>query len=154
MRGATRILWVIGAAFLNRAQHGARKKRLRGTFIPPHSNATSMKKQFILGLIGGICGVLIAVYVIASAVNSEQTLSGVQTALFSSLGLMGAAIANKETRFAGWMLIFAAVFITLSVPIAGSLNLLFLYMPAVIILSIAGVLCFMEPEEIPEGEPE
>lgn len=113
-----------------------------------------MKKQFILGLIGGTAGILIAAYVILSAVSSEQTLSGVQTALFSSLGLMGAAIANKQTRFAGWMLVFAAVFITLSVPIAGSLNLLFLYMPAVVILGIAGVLCFLEPEEIPEGEPE
>lgn len=113
-----------------------------------------MKKQFILGLIGGICGILIAAYVIFSAVSSVQILSGVQTALFSSLGLMGAAIANKETRFAGWMLVFAAVFITLSVPIAGSLNLLFLYMPAVVILGIAGVLCFLEPEEIREEEPE
>ncbi|MCK9631865.1 MAG: hypothetical protein M0R30_09495 [Methanoregula sp.] len=112
-----------------------------------------MKKQFILGLIGGLLGILTAVFVIISAVGNEQTLSGVQTALFSSLALMGAAIANKETRFAGWMLIFAAVFITLSVPLAGSLNLLFLYMPAVIILGIAGVLCFMEP--IPEPvEPE
>jgi len=113
-----------------------------------------MKKQFILGLAGGILGVLIAVYVIFSAVSSEQTLSGVQTALFSSLGLMGAAIANKETRFAGWMLLLAAVFITLSVPVAGSLNLLFLYMPAVIILAIAALLCFMEPKEIRAEEPE
>jgi hypothetical protein len=112
-----------------------------------------MKKQFILGLIGGVLGILTAVFVILSAVSNDQTLSGVQTALFSSLALMGAAIANKETRFAGWMLIFAAVFITLSVPLAGSLNLLFLYMPAVIILGIAAVLCFMEP--IPEPvEPE
>ena len=85
-----------------------------------------MKKQFILGLIGGVLGILTAVFVIVSAVSNDQTLSGVQTALFSSLALMGAAIANKETRFAGWMLIFAAVFITLSVPLAGSLNLLFL----------------------------
>jgi hypothetical protein len=108
-----------------------------------------MKKQFILGLAGGILGVLTAIYVIVSAVSSDQTLSGVQAALFSSLGLMGAAIANKETRFAGWMLIFAGVFITLSVPITGTLTLLFLYMPAVIFLGIAGVLCFMEPEEEP-----
>ncbi|MDD4137228.1 MAG: hypothetical protein PHT99_04945 [Methanoregula sp.] len=106
-----------------------------------------MKKQFILGAIGGFLGILAAVFVIVSAASNDQTLSGVQTALFSSLGLMGAAIANKETRFAGWMLIFAAVFITLSVPLAGSMNLLFLYMPAVIILGIAGVFCFMEPED-------
>jgi hypothetical protein len=124
------------------------------TFIRPRIHATAMKKQFILGLIGGLAGILIAIYVIISAVSSEQTLSGVQTALFSSLGLMGAAIANKETRFAGWMLILAAVFITLSVPIAGSLNLLFLYMPAIIILAIAAVLCFMEPEEVMSAEPE
>jgi hypothetical protein len=107
-----------------------------------------MKKQFILGLAGGILGILSAVFVLVSAAGNDQTLSGVQTALFSSLGLMGAVIANKETRFAGWMLILSAVFITLSVPVAGSLNLLFLYMPAIIILGIAAVLCFMEPEEI------
>jgi amino acid transporter len=117
------------------------------TFILIRTDSKTMKKQFILGLVGGFLGILTAVYVILSAVSTDQTLSGVQTALFSSLGLMGAVIANKETRFAGWMLIFAAVFITLSVPIAGSLNLLFLYMPAVIIIGIAGVLCFMEPEE-------
>ena len=106
-----------------------------------------MKKQFILGLIGGLLGILTAIFVIVSAVSNDQTLSGVQAALFSSLGLMGAAIANKETRFAGWMLILSAVFITLSVPVAGSMNMLFLYMPAVIFLGIAAVLCFMEPEE-------
>ncbi len=106
-----------------------------------------MKKQFFLGLAGGILGVLTAIYVILSAVSNDQTLSGVQAALFSSLGLMGAVIANKETRFAGWMLILSAVFITLSVPVAGSLNMLFLYMPAVVVLGIAAVLCFMEPEK-------
>jgi hypothetical protein len=106
-----------------------------------------MKKQFILGLIGGILGILTALYVILSAVSSDQTLSGVQAALFSSLGLMGAVIANKETRFAGWMLILAAVFITLSVPVSGSMNMLFLYMPAVVVLGISAVLCFMEPDE-------
>ena len=107
-----------------------------------------MKKQFVLGLVGGVLGIITAIYVLLFAVSNDQTLSGVQTALFSSLALMGAAIANKETRFAGWMLILAAVFITLSVPLAGSLNLLFLYMPAVIILAIAAILCFMEPEEV------
>lgn len=142
------------AAFLKKKQDPPRIFSGMTTFIPVRINATHMKKQFILGLVGGICGILTAVYVILSAVSSDQTLSGVQTALFSSLGLMGAAIANKETRFAGWMLVFAAVFITLSVPVAGSLNLLFLYMPAVIILGIAGVLCFMEPVEIPQEEPE
>ena len=106
-----------------------------------------MKKQFILGLLGGTLGILTAIYVILSAVNNDQTLSGAQAALFSSLGLMGAVIANKETRFAGWMLILSAVFITLSVPISGSLNMLFLYMPAVVVLGIAAVLCFMEPDE-------
>lgn len=106
-----------------------------------------MKKQFYLGLAGGLLGIVAAVFVILNAVQSDQTLSGVQTALFSSLGLMGAVIANKETRFAGWMLILSAVFITLSVPLAGSLNMLFLYMPAVIFLGIAAVLCFMEPGE-------
>jgi hypothetical protein len=118
------------------------------TFIRRRIHRKPMKKQFILGLIGGLLGILTAVFVIVSAVSNDQTLSGVQAALFSSLGLMGAAIANKETRFAGWMLILAAVFITLSVPVAGSMNMLFLYMPAVIFLGIAAVLCFMEPEEV------
>ena len=111
-----------------------------------------MKKQFIFGVIGSVIGILTALFVILSATSHDVTLSGVQTALFSSLGLMGAAIANKETRFAGWMLLFSAVFITLSVPLAGTLNLLFLYLPAVIILGISAVLCFMEPEEARPAE--
>jgi len=107
-----------------------------------------MKKQFILGLIGGFLGLGTAIFVILSANNSsEMILSGVQAALFSSLALMGAAIANKETRFAGTMLIFSAVFITLSVPIANTLSLLYLYTPTIVILGIAGVLCYMEPAE-------
>jgi len=104
-----------------------------------------MKKEFLLGLAGGFAGILTAIFVILTSTTSDVTLSGVQAALFSCLGLMGAAIANKETRFAGYMLIFAAVFITLSIPIAGSLTLLSLYMPAVVLLGVAGVLCFMEP---------
>lgn len=74
-----------------------------------------------------------------------MTLSGVQAALFSSLGLMGAAIANSETRFAGWMLLSSAVWILLSVPLAGH-DLITWYLPGVILLGIAAVLCFMEPE--------
>jgi hypothetical protein len=105
-----------------------------------------MKKQFMLGLVGAILGIITAVFVILSATSSDQTLSGVQAALFSSMGLMGAAIANKETRFAGWMLLLSAVFITLSVPVAGTFKLLFLYMPTVVILGITAILCFMEPE--------
>ncbi|MFA4876277.1 MAG: hypothetical protein WC586_02615 [Methanoregula sp.] len=110
-----------------------------------------MKKQFILGLLGGVLGILTAGYVIATATRSDVLLSGVQGALFSSLGLMGAAIASKDTRFAGWMLLFAAIFITLSVPIAGTLTLLYFYLPAILILAIAGVLCFME-KPVVEGE--
>jgi hypothetical protein len=117
------------------------------TFIHRRIIRKPMKKQFILGLVGSTLGILTAIFVILSATGSDQTLSGVQAALFSSLGLMGAAIANKETRFAGWMLLLSAVFITLSVPVAGTLNLLFLYMPAVVILGITAILCFMEPEE-------
>nr|WP_320160592.1 hypothetical protein [uncultured Methanoregula sp.] len=112
-----------------------------------------MKKQFGLGLLGGFLGILTALYVIFTATRNDVLLSGVQGALFSCLGLMGAAIASKDTRFAGWMLMFAAIFITLSVPIAGSLNLLFMYLPAVLILAIAGILCFMEkPVAVEEGE--
>jgi len=103
-----------------------------------------MKKPFLLGLIGGFLGILTAVYVIVTSTTSDVTLSGVQAALFSSLGLMGAVIANKETRFAGYMLIFSAVFITLSIPIAGSLSLFTIYLPAVLIFGIASVLCFLE----------
>jgi len=114
-----------------------------------------MKKQFVLGLAGGFLGIITALYVIATATGNDVLLSGVQGALFSSLGLMGAAIASRDTRFAGWMLVFAAVFIILSVPIAGSLVLLYMYLPAVLILAIAGILCFLEPAaEVVEGEEE
>lgn len=108
-----------------------------------------MKKEFVLGLIGGFLGLATAVFVILSASTNEMILSGVQAALFSSLGLMGAAIAKKETRFAGYMLICSAVFLTLTVPIANTLSLLYLYLPTVACLGIAGTLCFMEQVEDP-----
>jgi uncharacterized membrane protein len=106
-----------------------------------------MRKQFILGLAGGLLGLFTALFVIISATSNDMTLSGVQAALFSSLGLMGAAIAKKETKFAGYMLICSAVFITLTVPIANTLSLLYLYLPTVVTLGVAGTLCFMEPAE-------
>jgi uncharacterized membrane protein len=117
------------------------------TFIRPKALPTCMKKQFIIGLTGGFLGLATALFVILSASSNDMTLSGVQAALFSSLGLMGAAIAQKETRFAGYMLICSAVFITLTVPIANTLSLLYLYLPTVACLGIAGTLCFMEPEK-------
>jgi len=122
-------------------------RQFRTTFIQRRVIRKTMKKQFLLGLVGGILGIITAIFVIYSATGSDQTLSGVQAALFSSMGLMGAVIANKETRFAGWMLLLSAVFITLSVPVAGTLNLLFLYMPTVVILGITAILCFMEPAD-------
>jgi len=111
-----------------------------------------MKKQFIVGMVGGFLGLATALYIILTATSNDMTLSGVQAALFSSLGLMGAAIAKSETRFAGYMLIFSAVFITLSVPIANTLTLLYLYLPAIIVLGVAGVLCFMEPSAQPDSD--
>jgi len=116
-----------------------------------------MKRQFIVGVIGGLLGIATAVYVIFSSGTPDMTLSGVQAALFSSLGLMGAAISDRETRFAGWMLLSSAIWLTLSVPLAGTLNLLYWYMPAIVILGIAAVLCFLEPEvddADPQEEPE
>ena len=113
-----------------------------------------MKRPFVVGIIGGFLGIATALYVIFSSGSSGATLSGVQAALFSSLGLMGAVIANTESRFAGWMLLSSAVWITLSVPLAGTLSLLYLYMPAIIIFAIAAVLCFMEPEADEEPLPE
>jgi hypothetical protein len=104
-----------------------------------------MKKEFVLGLAGGFLGLGTALTVILTSTSNEMTLSGVQAALFSSLGLMGAAIARKETRFAGYLLIFSAVFVTLSILIADTLSLFYLYLPAVLCLELAGTLCFIEP---------
>ena len=110
-----------------------------------------MKKPFVLGLLGAVLGLVTATFVIVTATSSDMTLAGVQGALFSSLGLGGAAISKTETRFAGWMLLSSAVWISLSVPIAGTLNLLYMYTPAILLLGLAAVLCFMEPEkEVPE----
>lgn len=103
-----------------------------------------MNKRFLLGLAGGLVGIITAGFVIANSASNDVTLAGIQTALFASLSLMGAAIANKETRFAGYMFISSAVFITLCIPIAGSFALLALYMPTVILLGIASVVCFMD----------
>jgi hypothetical protein len=119
---------------------------IKAIFIHLHTDRHSMKKQFIFGILGAFFGISTAIYVILTAVTPDMTLSGVQAALFSSLGLMGAAIANSETRFAGWMLLSSSVWITLSVPIAGTFSLLYLYTPAIIILGIAAVFCFLEPE--------
>lgn len=106
-----------------------------------------MKKPFIPGLIGAVLGLATAFYVILTATTGDMTLAGVQGALFSSLGLGGAALSKTETRFAGWMLLSSAVWIALSVPIAGTFNLLYMYTPAILLLGIAAVLCFMEPEK-------
>jgi hypothetical protein len=114
------------------------------TFMILQHLRTCMNKRVLLGLAGGLLGIITAGYVVANATSNDVILAGIQTALFSSLGLMGAAIANKETRFAGYMLISSAVFITTCVPIAGSFGLLGLYMPTVIVLGVAGVICFME----------
>jgi len=105
-----------------------------------------MKKQFVVGATGGFLGIATAACVIFLSQSPEVTLSGVQAALFSSLGLMGAAIANTETRFAGWMLLSSAVWILLSVPLAGTLDLLAWYLPTILLLGGAAALCFMEPE--------
>jgi len=110
-----------------------------------------MNKRFLLGLAGGLTGIITAGYVVANSPSNDVTLAGVQTALFSALGLMGAAIANKETRFAGYMLISSAVFITFCIPIAGSFALLGLYTPTVILLGVAAIICFMDA---PSGEEE
>ena len=120
---------------------------MTATFILDHIHGKSMKKPFIIGLTGAVLGLATACFVILTATSSDMTFSGVQAALFSSLGLGGAAISKKETRFAGWMLLSSAVWITLSVPIAGTLNLLYLYTPAILLLGIAALLCFKEPEE-------
>jgi hypothetical protein len=113
-----------------------------------------MNKRFLLGLAGGLAGIITAGYVVVNSASNDVTLAGIQTALFSSLGLMGAAVANKETRFAGYMLLSSAVFITLCIPIAGSLALLTLYMPTVILLGIASIICFMDASAAEAEEDE
>jgi hypothetical protein len=124
------------------------------TFIADYIHGKSMKKPFVIGLAGALFGLVTAFFVILTATSGDITLSGVQAALFSSLGLGGAAISKKETRFAGWMLLSSAVWITLSVPVAGTLHLLYLYSPAILLLGIAAVLCFKEPEKVPDTENE
>jgi hypothetical protein len=71
------------------------------TFIVDHIDGKSMKKPFVIGRGGAVFGLVTAFFVILIATSSDMTLSGVQAALFSSLGMGGAAISQKETRFAG-----------------------------------------------------
>ena len=114
-----------------------------------------MTRQFIVGVIGGFLGTATAIYVICVAGSPGMTLSGVLAALFSSLGLMGAAIANTETRFAGWMLLSSTVWIALSVPLARhTLSSVSVYAARIVVLGTAAVLCFMEPEEDDEPSEE
>jgi hypothetical protein len=105
-----------------------------------------MKKPFIIGVTGGICGIVAALFIIVTATTNEYTLSGVQAALFSSMGLMGAAITSSETKFAGWMLISSSVWILISAPLAGTLTIMYLYAPAIICLGAAGILALVEKE--------
>jgi len=109
-----------------------------------------MKKPFSIGVTGGICGLVAALYIIGTATTNELTLSGVQAALFSSMGLMGAAIASSETKFAGWMLISSSVWILITAPLAGTLTIIYLYAPAIICLGAAGILALVEEE--PENQ--
>jgi hypothetical protein len=110
-----------------------------------------MKKSFLVGAIGGTFGLFAALSVILTSTSNDFTLSGVQAALFSSMGLMGAAIANNETRFAGWMLLSSAVWILITAPIAGTFTILYLYAPAIILLAVAGILALLEPEDEEEN---
>jgi hypothetical protein len=116
-----------------------------------------MKKPFILGVVGGILGLITALYLIVSSTSNEIVFSGIQAALFSSLALMGAAISKKEPRFAGWMFLLSAVWITISVPVAKNLSLLFLYIPSIIIMAVAAVTSFRlgreqaGSQEVPES---
>ncbi|WAC04018.1 MAG: hypothetical protein OS112_05955 [Methanoregula sp.] len=105
-----------------------------------------MKKPFIIGVIGGIFGLAAALFMIVTSTSNEFTLSGVQAALFSSMGLMGAAITSSETKFAGWMLISSAVWILITTPLAGTLSVIYLYAPAIICLGAAGALALLEQE--------
>lgn len=105
-----------------------------------------MKKAFLIGAIGGTFGLFAALSVILTSASNDFTLSGVQAALFSSMGLMGAAITTNEPRFAGWMLISSAVWILITAPIAGTFAILYLYAPAIVLLGIAGIMALSEPE--------
>ena len=105
-----------------------------------------MKRAFLVGAIGGTFGIFAALSIILTSTSNEFTLSGVQAALFSSMGLMGAAIAENEPRFAGWMLLSSAVWILITSPLAGTFTILYLYAPAIIILAVAGIISLREPE--------
>lgn len=105
-----------------------------------------MRRTFIIGAIGGTFGIFAALSLILTSTSSEYTLSGVQAALFSSMGLMGAAISSSEPKFAGWMLISSSVWILITSPIVGTLNILILYAPAIIFLAAAGVIALLERE--------
>jgi len=109
-----------------------------------------MKKSFIIGVAGGIFGLVAALYIIVTATTNEFTLSGVQAALFSSMGLMGAAISSGEKKFAGWMLVSSSVWILITAPLAGTLSVIYLYAPAIICLGAAGVIALLERE--PENQ--
>ncbi|GEM_PF-754225 len=105
-----------------------------------------MKKPFIFGVIGGILGLVAAFFIIITSPSNEYTLAGVQAALFSSMGLMGAAITSGEPKFAGWMLVSSAVWILITAPLAGTFTIMYLYAPAIICLGAAGAMALFEQE--------
>jgi hypothetical protein len=102
-----------------------------------------MERKFVIGLAGSLFGLVTAGFIIFSSTGRDMTLSGVQAALFFSLAMAGAAISTKEPGFGGWMLILSAVFVVFSVPVTKTLSQLFMYLPAVVLLGISGILCFL-----------
>jgi hypothetical protein len=114
-----------------------------------------MRLAFAAGASGSVIGIASGTYAILTSLSNESTLSGVQVILFSSLGLMGAALVKSDMRFAGWMFLASSVWILITAPLAGTSNLLLLYLPAVFVLGAAAVLCLNHPgDEKDPGQKE
>ena len=101
-------------------------------------------KEFVLGLIGGIFGIigsLMAMFIggaataFGSSHGSTITGSAIIALILSILGIIGSVIATNKTTLAGIFLIAAAII--------GFICIFMFYILPGILLLIAGLMCFL-----------
>ena len=104
------------------------------------NQATSRTTEFVLGLIGGIFGIFVGVFVIMfgelgrgfSGSSGGLTSSGIAVIILATLGIIGAAMVKSKPKIAGVLMLVAAIggFIA---------SFVFYILPAILLL-IAGLM--------------
>lgn len=104
--------------------------------------------EFVLGLIGGIFGILGALFVLGlgglvAAFGAERGstvfLMFFFASIFSVLGIVGAALVKTKTKLGGWLMIISAI--------GGLISISFAYTLSFVLLIIAGLMALIKKEK-------